>query len=318
VTKTFAKTSQLVLNEITSHKLAGIFAKPLSERDAPGYKDLIFRPADLKAIRAAVSKGSKAAVAAIESLESERCDTEGNATPTKHSSSSAAKKEKEKAQSLGGKGEGSVGNGIFLVKKTEELVPPKGIVNSAQLEMELTRMFANAVMFNPLPSDQRGFGRGLKIRKNGGDLHVKAEIDIPTGKGDGDGEGDEGDEQSTSASEEESEASSTSDSSEGGGIISDTREMFTDVVAIVGRWREVEAERITSSASTSAVAGGAGLQAQGLGVDQMGRQGSVSMMSVSSAVQHEEEDVATPATGDVDSTGPGLGTSRKRRRIGGD
>src|SRR5207248_6276649 len=39
---------------------------------------------------------------------------------------------------------------------SSDLVPPKGIVNSAQLEKELMRMFANAVMFNPDPSHGLG------------------------------------------------------------------------------------------------------------------------------------------------------------------
>ena len=38
-------------------------------REAPGYKGLILRPHDLKSIKAAVTRGSKAAVAAIEELE---------------------------------------------------------------------------------------------------------------------------------------------------------------------------------------------------------------------------------------------------------
>src|SRR5882757_3471159 len=71
VSKNFTKTSQLLLNDVGSHKLAGIFAKPLSERDAPGYKDLVLRPQDLKSIKAAISKGGKAALAAIEALEEE-------------------------------------------------------------------------------------------------------------------------------------------------------------------------------------------------------------------------------------------------------
>ncbi|RMZ79357.1 hypothetical protein DV737_g3467, partial [Chaetothyriales sp. CBS 132003] len=127
VSKNFAKTSQLVLNEIQSHKLAGIFAKPLTQREAPGYKDLIFRPMDLKTLRAAVTKGN----------------------------THERGKEKE------------IGNGFWLVRQTDDLVPPKGIVNAAQFEMELARMFANAVMFNPLPTSERGFGKALRLRSEG-------------------------------------------------------------------------------------------------------------------------------------------------------
>ena len=281
VSKNFAKTSQLVLNEITSHKLAGIFAKPLSERDAPGYKDLVLRPTDLKSIRAAVSKGSRAAVAAIDALE---IDGEGGEmeTPTKRT------KREDTDEDKGG--EGPVGGGMYLVKKTEDLVPPKGIVNSSQLEMELTRMFANAVMFNPLPTAERGFGRNLRVRRYGGDIRIKHE--------------DEGDGSRESASGSEDESGSSS-ASEGGGIIVDAREMFEDVVSAVGRWREVEVERITG-------AGGAGADGS------LARHASVSM-SVSSALQpsHDEDEggtvMGTPSVGGGE--GETVGTSRKRRRM---
>ncbi|KAF8433314.1 Bromodomain-containing protein, partial [Terfezia claveryi] len=39
------------------------------------------------------------------------------------------------------------------LKTTTAIVPPKGIVNSAQLERELFRMFANAVMYNKSNSE---------------------------------------------------------------------------------------------------------------------------------------------------------------------
>ena len=35
------------------------------------------------------------------------------------------------------------------LERTTDLIPPKAIVNAAQLEKEVYRMFANAVMFNP-------------------------------------------------------------------------------------------------------------------------------------------------------------------------
>ena len=245
--KNFAKTSQLVLNEITSHKLANLFAKPLSERDAPGYRDLVLRPQDLKSIRTSVSKGSRAAVAAIEVLESEM----GDESPTQ------VKNEQD---------EGSVGKGIYLIKKTADVIPPKGIVNSAQLEMELTRIFANAIMFNPLPTSERGFGRGLKISRNGGDTD-------PT-------------------DDAEAESSSESGSSvDDGGIVSDAREMFNDIVKQVEKWRDVELERVEGT-----------------------RHGSISARqeSVSSALHEEDISNETPT---VEGTEAERGSTRKRRRI---
>lgn len=284
VSKNFVKTSQLLLNEITSHKLAGIFAKPLSERDAPGYKNLVLRPQDLKSIKAAINKGGKAGQAAIEALDGDR--------ESGHETVSRA-----------GAGEGPVGNGIYWVKKTEDLVPPKGIVNSSQLELELVRMFANAVMFNPLPSSERGFGRSLRLRKNGGDVVVA------------------GSDMDGAVSEEDS--GSSSGSIEEGGIIADTREMFKDVLEQVTKWRELEDERLGGDEGAKATH--TSLSAS---VDVSNRQSSVS-----SAVNNEEEGggggvappaPATPATLEAVNTsaaasGPptvtGIGTSRKRRKM---
>jgi hypothetical protein len=84
---------------------------------------------------------------------------------------------------------------------SEDLVPPKGIINYAQLEKELMRMFANAVMFNADPD--RGFGR----RWHG------------IGKGRGDVVGYEIDEDS---------------------IVKDTRAMFKDTEAIIESLRGTE------------------------------------------------------------------------------
>ena len=287
MSKNFAKTSQLVLNEITSHKLAGIFAKPLSERDAPGYKDLVFRPTDLKSIRAAVSKGSKAAVAAIDAFE---VDADGGEleTSTKGAGAQGMKSEVRNGEK---RGEGPVGSGMYLVKKSVELVPPKGIVNSAQLELELTRMFANAVMFNPLPTNERGLGRNLRVRRYGGDLRIKHE------------EGEAMDQEDESGSDE-SEGTEGS-GSDGGGIIADAREIFEDVVSAVGRWREVEIEKITGLSVSTGETG-------------LVRQGSVSM-SVSSALHpsHDEDDAGTAMGTPTAAGGEGdrIGTSRKRRRM---
>lgn len=278
VSKNFAKTAQLLLNEITSHKVASIFAKPLSERDAPGYKELVLRPQDLKSIKAAVSKGSRAALAAIETLEAE--DRSGEETPTKNAPATATES-----------GERSLGNGMYLVKKTEDLFPPKGIVNSSQLEMELVRMFANAVMFNPLPSSERGFGRSLRLRKRGGDVDPDADPDADD----------------ASSSEEGSPIDE-------GGIISDAREMFEDVMASVRKWREVELERLGGD-DAAAASTGTSAKATHPSAAHGSASASVRHSSVSSAVNEDEaaggESVAASASTPV----PASGTARKRRRI---
>ena len=169
------------MNDVAAHKHASIFAKPLTDRDAPGYKDLIYRPQDIKSIKSAIHQGSKAVAAATESANTPAADLEspgpGAGTPLKS-------------------------NGILL-KKTVDLIPPKGIINSPQLEKELTRMFANAVMFNPTP--EHTFGPSFPM-------------------------------QSDAVSREGTQAPEPDE----GGIINDTLEICDDVEKAVSRWRAAE------------------------------------------------------------------------------
>lgn len=287
VSRTFGKTSQLLLNEITSHKLAGIFAKPLSERDAPGYKSLIHRPQDLKTIKAAISKGSKAAIAAIDELEP---TATLNATESGDSSTIAQDATPESSSIAG-----PIGNGFYLVRATEDLLPPKGIVNSSQLEAELVRMFANAVMFNPLPTSERGFGRSLRLHKRGGTL-------LPHGTRRGEPDPDvEASQAKRDASESITVATSSSESLtsesvlDDGGIISDTREMFEDVEKLVSGWKDLEGDKISGPANA---------HQQGSFTE---RHASVSASSA-----------AGDDMGDVEGTpvASGTGSMRKRRRVG--
>ncbi|KAK5999429.1 hypothetical protein QM012_005430 [Aureobasidium pullulans] len=118
--RNFARISNVIINDITQHKHAGPFQKPVREKDAEGYSSIIKRPQDLKSIKAAITFGSRAINAATSSLDSPA------ATPSNSSSSS-----------------------LVLLDKTADLIPPRAIVNSSQLEKEVMRMFANAVMFNP-------------------------------------------------------------------------------------------------------------------------------------------------------------------------
>jgi hypothetical protein len=202
VTKNFARLTGTVMNDVTSHKYAGIFAKPLSEREAPGYKDLIYRPQDLKSIKTAIGRGSRTANAAIDELAGGD-DGVGAETPSKGTGIA-----------------GTAAGGTTLLKKTDELAPPKGIVNSSQLEMELMRLFANAAMFNPLPANERGLGPQFKMQRVDG----KGATD-PNSTQEGDEEGSKG--YSYVQVEE-------------GGIIADTREMCEYVEKAVGDWRSAE------------------------------------------------------------------------------
>ncbi|KAJ5223840.1 hypothetical protein N7468_008382 [Penicillium chermesinum] len=189
----FHRTAAPILNDVTTHKLASIFAKPLSERDAPGYHDLIYRPQDLKSIKAAVHAGSKAVIAATEAVSTPAGDGE-SPVPT---------------------GTPSSKHNLLMLPKTEDLVPPKGIVNSAQLEKEFTRMFANAIMFNPVP--ERGLGPAFAMVNDRGSR----------------------------------ESTQSGDDGEEGGIIQDAREMFEDVEQAVTRWRA--AERTTDELAIKSV-----------------------------------------------------------------
>ena len=179
-TRNFHRTAAPIMNDVATHKLASIFAKPISERDAPGYHDLIYRPSDLKSIKSAIHQGSKAVATAGESASTPAGDGESpvpGGTPSK--------------------------SGVLMLQKHEDFIPPKGVVNSAQLEKELIRMFANAIMFNPIP--QRGFGPAFPMSSDRGSR----------------------------------ESTQMADSGEGG-IIHDSLEMFEDVQQAVTRWRAAE------------------------------------------------------------------------------
>jgi hypothetical protein len=120
--RNFPRVSNVVFAEINSHKHAGLFSNPVRERDAEGYSSMIRRPTDLKTVKAAIQAGARA----INNDESANAAISASGTATSSRDATA-----------------------LLLPWSEDLVPPKGIVNSAQLEKELMRMFANAVMFNP-------------------------------------------------------------------------------------------------------------------------------------------------------------------------
>lgn len=130
VSKNFARTCNPILNDILSHKHASLFSSAVKERDAPGYSDLILRPQDFKSIKTAMSVGSRTVAAALaDALPSGDSPAPGGAS------------------------------GPVLLPVSADLVPPKAIVNSTQLEKEIMRVFANAAMYNigddPVVQDAR-------------------------------------------------------------------------------------------------------------------------------------------------------------------
>ena len=184
-TRNFPRTGAPIMNDVSTHKHASTFTKPLTEKEAPGYRDLIYRPQDLKSIKSALSHGSKAVGAATEAA-STPATTDGD-SPAPSAGATPSK------------------NAVLMLQKAEDIIPPKGIVNSSQLEKELIRMFANAIMFNPVP--QRGFGPAFPMTAVDESGHEYPQ------------ESSEGDE---------------------GGIIKDTHEMFDDVESAVTKWRTAE------------------------------------------------------------------------------
>lgn len=204
--RNFPRIVAPLLHDINSHKLASLFAKPLTERDAPGYSSLIYQPQDLKSIRAAISAGSRFIAGIPDTATSGGADDviavaspAAAGTPTASTTTTTTTKASN-----------------IWVERTADVVPPKAIVNSAQLEKELCRMYANAVMFNPDP--KRSFGPAFRLSKTGGRA-------ARTDKED-------------DADDEEEEEEGFDD--EGGGFVRDAREMFEGVERSVAAWRAAE------------------------------------------------------------------------------
>ena len=117
--RNFAKMAATVLETIASDKHAATFADAVRENQAEGYYDIVKRPQSLKSIRLAITTGTKAVTAAIDAQQSSPNGAQGNSR-----------------------------SGTITLPVNDKLVPPNGIVNPEQLEQEVMRMFANAVMYN--------------------------------------------------------------------------------------------------------------------------------------------------------------------------
>lgn len=159
------------------HRDANLFAHQIRERDAPGYSGIVLQPQDLKSIRAAINHGNRAAAALAASLPG-----------------------------------GDPGTSSVWLPIGEEVVPPKGIVNSAQLDRELAHMFSNAIMYNPDPN--RGPG--------------------PTFMRPDEEAGDQDDEEG---------ASLLGYKVDENGIVNDARAMFVEVQKLLSDMRNAEIQR---------------------------------------------------------------------------
>lgn len=126
-TRGFTKVSSSALDQISSHRDANMFATALRERDAPNYRQIVLQPQDINKIRGAIKHGNKAASSAAANLPG-----------------------------------GDPGGPSIWLPISEDLTPPRSIINSAQLERELIHMFCNAIMYNPDPD--RGPGQAFMNR----------------------------------------------------------------------------------------------------------------------------------------------------------
>lgn len=178
----------------------------------------------------------------------------------------------------GGNNAGSKGGSIWL-PRTSDVVPPKAIVNSAQLEKEVCRMFANAVMFNPDP--KRGVGPSFRFsthKRLGGGVGGAARAGgrgRGRGRGGGRGRGEEDedeDEERSDAEEEQADSGEEFGDDGAGGFVRDAREMFEDVERSVQAWRAAERVNDDGSSGGGSVAGKGGevVTEEGVGKEEDG------------------------------------------------
>ena len=108
-------------------------------------------------------------------------------------------------------------------------MPPKGIVNAGQLEKELMRIFANAVMFNPDVSENRGLGPAFRTRRRlrGGTTDTGTDTAAEADQAGGEGTRFE---IGVAAPVE-------------GAVVQDTRAVARDVQESFAAWRAVERAR---------------------------------------------------------------------------
>ncbi|KAL9636872.1 MAG: hypothetical protein Q9164_002548 [Protoblastenia rupestris] len=252
-TRNFSRISLPLLTTITSHRLASLFAKPLTDRDAPGYSTLIYRPQDFKSIRAAINAGSRALTTAIDNLPS---PPSANAPH-------------------------------IWVPSTPDLVPPKGIVNAIQLEKELMRIFANAVMFNPDLAENRGIGPAFRTRqrmregKPADEDPDTAQMDVAEG-----------------AKQEIGVAAPVE-----GAVVVDTRVVAQDAMDAFARWRAVERE------GDEAVSGSTPMKLRG------GGEGGGEVEGEDDGEEPEEgEEVKESVEQEEEEAEEGVGRRSKRRR----
>ncbi|RVD82176.1 uncharacterized protein DFL_006610 [Arthrobotrys flagrans] len=122
--KKFAQRANPLLNNVSAHRYANLFMKPVDERLAPGYSRIVYKPQDIKSIRALIKAGASQNSTGTPTL---------TPTPTADNPSMSFGTTPSTPTT-------SVVNAPMNAKGA--------ITNSSQLEKEIWRMFANAVMYN--------------------------------------------------------------------------------------------------------------------------------------------------------------------------
>jgi hypothetical protein len=191
-TRQFNKVSGSAMEQIIHHRFANMFAQPVREKDAPGYNKVILQPQDLKSIKAAINAGNRVATQAAAGLPG-----------------------------------GDPNTSSVLLPLSEGLVPPKGIINSGQLEREFAHMFANAIMYNP--DHGHGPGPSFLVR----------------------GEETQGDEQEGGGAHGHDALGYKVDEF---GVVNDTRAMYCEVEKLLSELRSAEVRR-TGGGRTGAMTG---------------------------------------------------------------
>ncbi|KAL2149766.1 hypothetical protein VTH82DRAFT_8418 [Thermothelomyces myriococcoides] len=197
-TRSFNKVCGSAMEQIIHHRFANMFVAPIREKDAPGYHKVVKQPQDLKTIRAAINHGNRLAAQAAASLP-----------------------------------DGDPGTSSVWLPRTEDLVPPKSIINSSQLDRELAHMFANAVMYNPDPHHGPGpaFLRGEEDDDDGED---------GPGGGGGDGGGGGGGGSGHSHAQDSGVLGYKVDEF---GVVNDARAMYVEVEKLISELRSAEVRR---------------------------------------------------------------------------
>ncbi|EAQ84160.1 hypothetical protein CHGG_10564 [Chaetomium globosum CBS 148.51] len=195
-TRSFNKVCGSAMEQIVHHRSANMFAAPIREKDAPGYHKVVKQAQDLKTIRAAISHGNRAAAQAAAALPD-------------------------------GADQGS-SSGVWL-PRTHELMPPKSIINSSQLDRELAHMFSNAVMYNPDP--HHGPGPAF-LRPEVDEDEEVADADAGGGGGSGGGGG--------GVAQDSGVLGYKVDEF---GVVNDARAMFVEVEKLLSELRSAEVRR---------------------------------------------------------------------------